>query len=180
MRTQEANRLAAGVVIADVRASIEAVLASLDAQIAHVHQLIRDHLDRHPGLRSQHALLTTIPGIGETTAAILIAELFDKRYTNARQAAAFAGLVPRLRESGTLRGRSRLSKVGPGRLRKALYFPAVTALRWNPTIRALRERLQAKGKQPMVIIGAAMRKLIHLAYGVLKTGRAYHPTYDHP
>lgn len=180
MRTQEANRLAAGVVIADVRASIEAVLVSLDAQIAHVHQLIRDHLDRHPGLRSQHELLTTIPGIGDTTAAILIAELFDKRYTSARQAAAFAGLVPRLRESGTLRGRSRLSKVGPGRLRKALYFPAVTALRWNPTIRALRARLHAAGKPTMVIIGAAMRKLIHLAYGVLKTGRAYEPSYDHP
>jgi transposase len=180
MRTQEANRLAAGGVVAAVRASIDAVLASLDAQIAHVQQLIRDHLDRHPGLRAQRDLLTTIPGIGETTAAVLIAELFDKRYTSARQAAAFAGLVPRLVESGTLRRRSRLSKIGPGRLRKALYFPAVSALRWNPTIRAMRARLQAAGKPPMVIIGAAMRKLIHLAYGVLKTGRAYEPTCAHP
>lgn len=180
MRTQEANRLAAGVVVADVRTSIEAILASLDAQIAHVRQLIRQHLDQHPGLRAQRDLLTTIPGIGDATAAVLIAELFDKRYTSARQAAAFAGLVPRLVESGTLRGRSRLSKIGPGRLRKALYFPAVTALRWNPTIRAVRARLQAAGKPPMVIIGAAMRKLIHLAYGVLKSGRAYEPTCAHP
>ena len=66
-----------------------------------------------------------------------------------------------------------LSKIGPGRLRKALYFPAVTALRWNPTIRAVRVRLAAAGKPPMVIIGAAMRKLIHIAYGVLKSGKAY-------
>lgn len=180
MRTQEANRLAAGVVVADVRASIETMLASLDAQIAHVHQLIRDHLDHHPGLRAQRDLLITIPGIGEATAAVLIAELFDKRYASARQAAAFAGLVPRLVESGTLRGRSRLSKIGPARLRKALYFPAVAALRWNPTIRAVRARLHAAGKPTMVIIGAAMRKLIHLAYGVLKTGRAYEPTCAHP
>lgn len=180
MRTQEANRRAAGVVVAAVRASIDAVLASLDAQITHVQQLIRDHLDQHPGLRSQRDLLTTIPGIGEATAAVLIAELFDKRYASARQAAAFAGLVPRLVESGTLRGRSRLSKVGPPRLRKALYFPAVAALRWNPTIRAVRARLHAAGKPTMVIIGAAMRKLIHLAYGVLKTGRAYEPTCAHP
>ena len=180
MRTQELNRLAAGVTVADVRASIEAVVANLDAQIAHVHQLIRDHLDRHPGLRAQRELLTTIPGIGETTAAVLIAELFDKRYASARQAAAFAGLVPRLVESGTLRGRSRLSKIGPGRVRKALYLPAVTALRWNPTIRAVRARLHAAGKPPMVIIGAALRKLIHLAYGVLKSGRAYQPTCAHP
>lgn len=179
MRTQEANRLAAGVVVADVRASIEAVLAHLDAQIAHVAQLIRQHLDHHPGLRAERDLLTTIPGIGEATAAILIAELFDKPFTRARQAAAFAGLVPRLVQSGTLRGRTRLSKIGPGRLRKALYFPAVTALRWNPTIRAVRDRLRAAGKPPMVIIGAAMRKLIHLAYGVLKSKKAYEPTWSH-
>ena len=180
MRTQEANRLAAGVAVDAVRASIEAVLANLDAQIAHVQQLIRQHLDQHPGLRSQRDLLITIPGIGEATAAVLIAELFDKRYASARQAAAFAGLVPRHIESGSLRGRSRLSKVGPGRLRKALYVPAVTALRWNPTIRAVRARLHAAGQPTMVIIGAAMRKLIPLAYGVLKTRRAYEPTCAHP
>lgn len=180
MRTQEANRLAAGRLIDEVRASIEAVLTSLDNQIAHVQQLIRDHFDQHPGLRAQRDLLTSIPGIGDATAAVLLAELFDKPYRSARQAAAFAGLVPRLLESGTLRGRSRLSKIGPGRVRKALYFPAVTALRWNPTIRAVHARLQAAGKAPMVIIGAAMRKLIHLAYGVLKTGRAYEPTGAHP
>jgi transposase len=179
MRTQEANRLAAGVVVADVRVSIEAVLAHLDAQITHVTQLIRQHLDHHPGLRAQRDLLTTIPGIGEATAAVLLADLFDKPFTRARQAAAFAGLVPRLVQSGTLRGRTRLSKIGPGRLRKALYFPAVTALRWNPTIRAVRERLQAAGKPPMVIIGAAMRKLIHIAYGVLKSNKAYEPTWSH-
>lgn len=183
MRTQEANRLAAGVAVADVRASIETTLAPLEAQIAHVQQLIRDHLDQQPRLRAQRDLLTTIPGIGETTAAVLIAELFDKPYASARQAAAFAGLVPRLHESGTLRGRARLSKIGPGRLRKALYFPAVTALRWNPTIRAVRERLRAAGKPPMVIVGAAMRKLIHLAFGVLKSQRAYEhyePSSVHP
>lgn len=180
MRAQEANRLAAGVHVTDVQASIEGVIATLDTHIAHVRALIRDHLDQHPRLRAQRDLLTTIPGIGEATAAVLLAELFDKRYSSARQAAAFAGLVPRLAESGTLRRKSRLSKIGPGRLRKALYFPAVTALRWNPTIRALRTRLHAAGKQPMVIVGAAMRKLIHLAYGVLKTGRAYEPTCAHP
>jgi transposase len=180
MRIQEANRLAAGVVVDAVRTSIETVLAHLDDQIAHVRQLIRQHLDQHPGLRAQRDLLISIPGIGEATAAVLIAELFDKPYASARQAAAFAGLVPRLMESGTLRGRSRLSKIGPGRLRKALYFPAVAALRCNPTIQAMRTRLRAAGKTPMVIVGAAMRKLIHLAYGVLKSRRAYEPMCAHP
>jgi len=180
MRTQELNRLAAGAVIADVRASIEAVLHQLEREIASVERLIRDHINRYPTLRGQRDLLTSIPGIGEATAAVLIAELFDKHYASARQAAAFAGLVPRVRESGTLRGRPRLSKIGSGRIRKALYFPALTALRFNPTIRDVRARLQAAGKPKMVIVGAAMRKLIHLAYGVLKSRKAYEPTCAHP
>ena len=175
MRTQEVNRLAAGVVVREVRASIDALLANLDAQIAHVRQLIRDHISRHPDLRQQRELLTTIPGIGETTAATLIAELFDKPYLTARQAAAFAGLVPRIQQSGQWRGRPRLSKIGPSRLRKALFFPALTALRCNPTIRASVARLRSEGRPKMVIVGAAMRRLIHLAFGVLKSRRAYEP-----
>jgi transposase len=179
MRTQEVNRLAAGVVVSEVRASIEGLLANLEAQIAHVRQLIRDHIDRHPDLRQQRELLTTIPGIGESTAATLIAELFDKPYLSARQAAAFAGVVPRIRQSGQWRGRPRLSKIGPSRLRKALFFPALTALRCNPTIRASVARLRAEGRPKMVIVGAAMRRLVHLAFGVLKSGRAYKPQGIH-
>jgi transposase len=179
MRTQEGNRLEASPV-ATVRHSIETVIATLTTEIDTVKRQIQDHLDQHPGLRMQRDLLTTIPGIGEATAAVLIAELFDKRYASARQAAAFAGVVPRVAESGTLRTRGRLVKIGPSRLRKALYFPALAALRFNPTIHALRRRLRAAGKPTMVIIGAAMRKLIHLAFGVLKSGRAYDPSYARP
>jgi transposase len=180
MKTQETNRLEAGPVVAAVRVSLETIIATLTAEIKAVQRQIRDHLDQHPGLRDQRDLLTSIPGIGEATAAVLIAELFDKRYSSARQAAAFAGVVPRVCESGTLKARGRLVKIGPGRLRKALYFPALAALRFNPTLRALQTRLRAAGKPKMVIVGAAMRKLIHLAFGVLKSGRAYNSTYAHP
>lgn len=72
-----------------------------------------------------------------------------------------------------MRGKPRLSKVGSPRLRKCLYFPAMTALRWNPLIKALGLRLSAQGKPKMLILGAAMRKLLHLAYGVLKSGKAF-------
>jgi transposase len=180
MHAQEANRLAAGVSIDEVRSSIEVVLTHLHGQIAHVRRLIQDHINRHPDLRQRRELLTSIPGIGEATAATLIAELFDKPYTNARQAAAFAGLVPRIQQSGQWRGRARLSKIGPARLRKALYFPAITALRCNPTIQATAARLRAAGKPPMVIIGAAMRRLIHLAFGVLKRRQVYEPQLARP
>jgi transposase len=172
MRTQEKNRVA---VTADavVRASIAAVLAALEAQIADLKQRIGEHFDQHPGLRAQRDLLVTIPGIGDTTAAVLIAELFHRSYGTARQAAAFAGATPRIRESGQWRGRASLSRCGPALIRKALYFPAISALRFNPTVRAVHARLSAKGKPKMVIVGAAMRHLIHLAFGVLKHQRAY-------
>lgn len=172
MRIQEGNRL--GVTTdAIIRTSIEQLLATLDAQIADLKRRIVDHFDQHPGLRAQRDLLVTIPGIGETTAAILIAELFHKPYAKARQAAAFAGATPRVRESGQWRGRATLSRCGPAIIRKALYFPALAALRSNPTIRAVRDRLHAQGKPKMVIIGAAMRHLIHIAFGVLKSASAY-------
>ena len=119
----------------------------------------------------------SIPGIGATTAAKLLGELMDvKLYESARQLAAFAGLAPRLHESGSsVKKRAKLSKVGAPRLRKALYFPAIVAIKHNPYIKELSARLRRRGKCPMQIIGAAMRKLVHLAYGVLKSGRPFDP-----
>ena len=99
-----------------------------------------------------------------------------KLYESARQLAAFAGLVPRLHESGSsVRRKARLSKTGAPRLRKALYFPAIVAIKHNPQIRALGARMKERGKCPMEIIGAAMRKLVHIAYGVLKSGTPFDP-----
>ena len=105
--------------------------------------MIRQHINNHPGLKRQSDLLDSIPGIAETTAALLLAEITDiKQYRSARQVAAYAGLVPRERQSGTsVRGRTRLSKIGNARLRRALYFPAITALRCSPFFQAWAEGL---------------------------------------
>ena len=151
----------------------------LQALVRRLEALIRRHIDTHPDLRRQHDLLDSIPGIGETTAALLLAEIVDvTQYRSARQVAAYAGLVPRERRSGSsVRGRTRLSKVGNSRLRKALYFPAITALRCSPFFKAWAAGLRARGKCKMSVIGAAMRKLIHLAYGVLKTGKPFDPAW---
>jgi transposase len=173
MQTDERNRAQAGQLTLAVQQSIAAVLANLEEQIDVVRQQIRDHIDQFPGLRAQRDLLTSIPGIGEATAALLLAELFNKTFASARQAAAFAGVVPRVADSGTVQGRRVLSKTGSSRLRKGLYFPAIAALRCNPSIHPLSARLGAAGKPKMLIIGAAMRKLIHVAFGVLKSGRPY-------
>ena len=124
-------------------------------------------------------MLDTLPGIGAATAAALLAEVPDLlQYKSARQVAAFAGLVPRERQSGSsIRGRVRLSKIGNARLRKALYYLAVTALRCSPFFQAWAEGLGQRGKSKMAVIGAAMRKLVHLAYGVLKPGKPFDPEW---
>jgi len=158
-----------------VHASVTAVLSVLEEQIAQVEEQIRDHVDRHPNLREQSDLLQSIPGIGAATAATLLCELGDwSRFASARSAAAYVGLVPRIHESGTsVRGRSALCKIGNGRLRKALYFPAMNAVRFNPVLQAMAARLAASGKSKMAILGAAMRRLVHLAFGVLKSGKPF-------
>jgi len=177
MRQMEANRLEVAAGAGAVKASLVGHLTFLDQEIATTERLIRTHIGSHHSLQEQRNLLLTIPGIGSTTAAKLLGEIMDvKRYGSARQLAAFAGLAPRLHESGSsVRRKARLSKTGAPRLRKALYFPAIVAIKHNPQIRALGARMQGRGKCPMEIIGAAMRKLVHIAYGVLKSGRPFDP-----
>lgn len=178
MRVMEENRLESGVSSEEVCASLHEHIAYLQVQIEKTRRQIKDHIDQNPTLKSQRDLLLSIPGIGDTTAALLLGEVNVAQFESARQVAAFAGLVPRHRQSGTsVRGRSRLSKAGSSRLRKGLYFPALTALRFNPLIRALGLRLSAKGKSKMLVLGAAMRKLLHIAFGVLKSGRPFDPNF---
>jgi transposase len=141
--------------------------------------LSRNHINQHPGLKRQRDLLDSIPGIAEATAALLLSEITDiTQYRSARQVAAYAGLVPRERQSGSsVRGRTRLSKIGNARLRRALYFPAVTVLRCSPFFQQWAEGLLKRGKGKMSVICAVMRKLVHIAYGVLKTGKQFDPQW---
>ena len=177
MLIQERNHQQAGVLVAPVAVSVDRHIAQLEAELAALEAQIRDHLDQHPTLRRQRDLLLTIPGIGPTTVAWLLAEcraITD--FASARAYAAYAGLVPRIQQSGTWQGRARLSKLGNARLRHALYFPALTALRSVAAFQAFRARQRAIGKHTRVIIAAVMRKLLHIAYGVLKHQRAFDPT----
>lgn len=162
-----------------VQSSIEEHIQFLETAIAKTKQLIQEHMNQHPGLKSQRDLLTSIPGIGEQTAASILAEIGSiSGFESARQLAAYSGLTPKERISGTsVRGKTRLSRVGNSRLRKALFMPALTATRCNPIVRDLWERLINRGKAKMVVVGAAMRKLLHLVFGVLKSGKPFDPHY---
>ncbi len=176
-RQQENNRLQAGVQSETVRQLLTKHLAFLDAQLAEVLRLIDEHIDRHPDLKANQTLLTSIPGIGALTAAKL-QTLELQRFDTARAASAFVGLNPQQHESGTsVHRRGRLSKMGDAEIRRALYMPAVCAKRFNPFVRDLCARLAEKGKHNLAIIGAAMHKLLCLAYGVLKSRKPFDSHY---
>lgn len=159
----------------EVRPSLKRVIRALESEIKGLEQEVRRHIDEHPDLKGKSDLLCSIPGIGEKTARLLIGEIEFAAYRSARSLAAQAGLSPHRRQSGTSLERTRLSKLGNGRIRKALYFPAITAVRHNRVIKGLAERLSRRGKTPMQIVCAAMRKLLHIAFGVIKHNRPFDP-----
>jgi transposase len=178
-RTREQNRLQSGIVSNTVKASIKAHLTFLNEQVAELEKQIKQHIQQHPALKNKRDLLLSIPGIGEKTAARILAELPDpSRFDTSAQVVAYGGLSPQQHTSGSsVRKRTRLTKTGKLPLKTALYFPAMTAIRLNPIVKALAQRLENRGKEKMVIIGAAMRKLLQLAYGVLKSGQPFDPDF---
>lgn len=175
MLSQERNRLATAE--EEVRPFIRSVINLLTKQLDEVRRLIHRHIDQNPGLREKRDLLESIPGVGPVTSAAVLAEFGDvNRFSKAKCMASFCGLTPRQRQSGSsVRGRSRISKTGSWRIRRTLYMPAVVARSYNPALAALSTRLRERGKCTMVIIAAVMRKLVHIIFGVLKSGRPFDP-----
>jgi transposase len=161
-----------------VGASIAQSIEFLTAELKRLEKMISTHIDDDPDLRNKKDLLETIPGVGPRVASHMTALFAGRTFERAEQLAAYLGLVPVQWESGSsVRGRPRMSKAGPAYLRKVLYMPAVVARRWNPHIKALNDRLLAKGKSKMAVIGAAMRKLAHLCFGVVHSGKPYDPKF---
>lgn len=177
-RTRESNRLGASPVAPDTRRSIRKHIDFLDKEIESIEKTIDDLLNRCKPLAEKAILLQTIPGIGKVTAAGLLAEIPDlSLFDSARQLAAYAGVTPTHRQSGQQQRPSHLSKQGNRHLRTALYMAALSARQHNPLIIPFADRLAAKGKAKMSVIGAVMRKLLHIVYGVLKSGKPFDPTF---
>lgn len=151
--------------------SVERMLGALREEEKRVTAMIKNHIDRHPDLRDQQELLCSIPGVAERLSSTLMAWLPVDRFADVREAVAFVGLSPRHRESGdSVKGKSKLCKLGHARLRRMLYMPAVTAMTHNPAAKAFAARLKDSGKTGKVVVAAVMRKLVHWAVGVLKSG----------
>ena len=174
MRIQEENRLE--VSHCSVKDSIKEHIAYLEKEIESVKKEVKEQINSNPDLKGKKDLLISITGLGDVTSANVIAELPDiKRFSHSREVVAFLGLAPRQNESGTFKGKARLCKVGNSRLRNALYMPALVAMRHNPIIKEFVARLRERGKHGKVIVCAVMRKLVHIIYGVLKSGKPFNP-----
>ena len=160
--------------------SLQGSIIFLESEVKRLQKQIRDHINQNPGLKRDSKLLQSIPGVGELTAWDILAELPDvSQFDSAQSVAAYAGLAPREHQSGkSVRKQTRLSKQGNTRLRRALYFPAVTGITWNPLVKAHYERLRENGKGKMVALAACMRKMLMIVYGVLKHQKPFDPGWN--
>ena len=161
------------------------VLASIEKSIAFhteeqnaLRKEIEAHINNDPDLKKDVKLLRTIPGVGEIVGATMVVMLREHDFRSAEQAAAYLGVVPVERQSGTsVHGRAKMSKSGPPKVRALLYLAGMVGIRHNPHCKQTYERLIAKGKTKMTALGAVMRKLVHLCYGVLKHQKPYDSAY---
>lgn len=167
-----------GITPTALKGDIEAHIQFLEGQITALKKRLHEHIQAQTSLKDQHQLLTTITGVGDYTASVVLAEIGSVTlFTSARQLAAFAGLTPQEHQSGTsVQGKTRLCTVGSVRLRKALYFPALNLIRHCPQIQTFRDRLLAAGKTKMQVLGAVRHKLIRVIYGVLHSNQPFDPT----
>jgi transposase len=174
-KTQEKNRLQSGVLDERVHCAIIRHIEYLDNEIDALETEILELIHRYPKLSRDYDLLTSIIGVGQTAAVTFLGELSAaNNFSSSRELEVFCGLTPKLFESGSsVRGKPRMSKVGNARIRKALYMPALCALRANPALREFAARLKAAGKPGKVVVGAVMRKLLRLMFAVVKTGKHF-------
>jgi transposase len=178
-RTRILNRLEGLRAASPARPYLEEQLQQIERQITQIEKDLSDYLNQDSTLHAQSQLLMSIKGIGKTTAIELLAEIPDwSLFGSADELVAFAGLCPQHHQSGNKAGYSRLSKQGNAHIRKTLYYPALSALQHNPHLKRFAERLKASGKPKMVVVVAVMRKLLVLAYAILKSGQPYDPSYQ--
>jgi transposase len=177
--TRLKNRLEAaeaGLTHTEVVASLKRRIASLEEE----KKTLEAELERETrnDQAQDLALLLSIPGVGVRTACLLLAEVGDvRRFADARKLVAFAGLTPSQFESGSsVLRRSSISRLGSNHLRRILYMPCLSAVRFNPIIKGFFERLVARGKHKKAALVACMAKLLKIVYGVLTHQKPFDPT----
>jgi len=150
-------------------------LRQIERQMAAIEKEIMALIEAEPDLASRFAILVSIPGVSAVTAFALLIEMPELGTLGQGQAASLAGLAPIARQSGNWTGRAFI-RGGRANVRKALYMPAIVAMRFNPDLKAKYQKLKAAGKAPKLAITAIMRKLVLLANALLRDGRKWTPS----
>jgi transposase len=176
MRTAENNRRE-HVLDRAIGQSLNRIIKTIEREIEQVEQSIREQLADMPELKAKAHILDSAPGIGETTASMLVTELPELGRLNRRQIAMLIGVAPINRDSGTFRGK-RMTGAGRRDVRSRLYMPTLVAVRHNPVIRRFYEHLLAKGKTKMTAIIACMRKLITILNTMVAKNEAWNPKFN--
>jgi len=160
----------------EVKKEYEQIIRSIDKRLTTLEEKINRRIEEDEQLVIIKQRLTSIIGIGEKSANRLLAYLPNiDLFKHAKQLAAYAGVSPKQRQSGTASGKTRISKFGNASLRKALYMPALVAKNNNPHLKGFCQRLEKNGLAPKAIVIAVMRKLLHLIYGMLKHNQDFNP-----
>jgi transposase len=177
MRGMEQNRLGSCSAAA-VRTSLQAHISWLSEHLQQTDKELQQSIESSPVWLAKEDLLRSIKGIGPVSSRTLLAALPELGTLSNRQAAALAGLAPYADDSGRRRGCRHIAG-GRSVVRNVLYMAALSAARYNPTLRAFKERLVRAGKKAKVILTALARKLVVLANAVLRTGRRWDPNFAH-
>ena len=164
MRTAESNRLLTA--HERVQPSIRELVHFLDKRISELDRELRDRLRASPVWRAKENLLRSIPGVGPVLSATLLADVPELGSVGHKQLAALIGVAPLNRDSGQWRGR-RSAWGGRGHVRAVLYMATTVAVRRNPVLKLLYERLLGLGKQRKVALVACMRKLLRICNAVI-------------
>ena len=172
MRTAESNRRKQ-IVSKQVYESITTLIESINHELDVIEREIDNRIKASPVWRAKDKLLQSVPGIGKTTASMLIVALPELGHLNRRQIASLAGLAPMNRDSGTFRGR-RMITGGRALIRAGLYMPILSAVRYNPKIKPFYDRLIAAGKLEKVAITACMRKLLTMLNAIVRENEPWH------
>lgn len=162
--------------IQSVRRKLQEMIEQLEAQLKVLEQKVEQKVEKEEHYNYQVELITSIKGVGKQTAYQFLAYIPDiHAFNNAKQLAAYIGVTPQQKQSGKFIGKTRLSKLGDARIRKALYMPALSLKRFNEHFKPFIQRLEKNGLKPKAIIGALMRKLVHIIFGILKTKQPFNP-----
>lgn len=172
-RAQEACRLESAP-NAFVQEDIHALMRRLHDSIKKIDKKIAKLIDKDQDLSGKHEILTSVPGVGNTTSATLLAETPELGTLDRKQISSLAGVAPFNNDSGRMAGKRSISG-GRQSVRSSLYMATLTARRHNPQIQSFSERLTAAGKPFKVMMVACMRKLLTILNAMVRDGTSFKP-----